>query len=73
MFYVVDMCISQSFNSQNLCFDIFYTIIGVMPDGTVRFKDSEGKDIFHFMGYVYVATIIQHDSFTPFIRPTWTL
>mmetsp|Transcript_54653 Transcript_54653/g.61083 ORF Transcript_54653/g.61083 Transcript_54653/m.61083 type:complete len:383 (+) Transcript_54653:85-1233(+) len=23
---------------------------GVMPDGTVRFKDSEGKDIFHFMG-----------------------
>lgn len=25
---------------------------GVMPDGTVRFKDSEGKDIFHFMGYV---------------------
>ena len=25
---------------------------GLMPDGTVRFKDSEGKDIFHFMGYV---------------------
>jgi Zn-dependent alcohol dehydrogenase len=25
---------------------------GVMPDGTSRFKDSEGKDIFHFMGYV---------------------
>ena len=23
-----------------------------MPDGTSRFKDSEGKDIFHFMGYV---------------------
>jgi S-(hydroxymethyl)glutathione dehydrogenase/alcohol dehydrogenase len=23
---------------------------GLMPDGTVRFKDSEGKDIFHFMG-----------------------
>mmetsp|Transcript_25159 Transcript_25159/g.53644 ORF Transcript_25159/g.53644 Transcript_25159/m.53644 type:complete len:384 (+) Transcript_25159:141-1292(+) len=23
---------------------------GVMPDGTSRFKDSEGKDIFHFMG-----------------------
>lgn len=26
---------------------------GLMPDGTVRFKDSEGKDIFHFMGYVF--------------------
>jgi thioredoxin-related protein len=26
--------------------------IGVMPDGTVRFKDKDGKDIFHFMGYV---------------------
>ena len=25
---------------------------GVMPDGTVRFKDGEGKDIFHFMGCV---------------------
>ncbi|KAG7350781.1 GroES (chaperonin 10)-like protein [Nitzschia inconspicua] len=23
---------------------------GVMPDGTVRFKDKDGKDIFHFMG-----------------------
>jgi S-(hydroxymethyl)glutathione dehydrogenase / alcohol dehydrogenase len=23
---------------------------GVMPDGTVRFKDSAGQDIFHFMG-----------------------
>mmetsp|Transcript_35359 Transcript_35359/g.43300 ORF Transcript_35359/g.43300 Transcript_35359/m.43300 type:complete len:396 (-) Transcript_35359:147-1334(-) len=23
---------------------------GVMPDGSVRFKDEEGKDIYHFMG-----------------------
>mmetsp|Transcript_57422 Transcript_57422/g.171291 ORF Transcript_57422/g.171291 Transcript_57422/m.171291 type:complete len:601 (-) Transcript_57422:118-1920(-) len=23
---------------------------GKMPDGTIRFKDSEGKDIYHFMG-----------------------
>mmetsp|Transcript_42144 Transcript_42144/g.101364 ORF Transcript_42144/g.101364 Transcript_42144/m.101364 type:complete len:385 (-) Transcript_42144:1407-2561(-) len=36
---------------------------GVMPDGTVRFKDSNGKDIYHFMGcstmaeYTVVAEI----------------
>ena len=23
---------------------------GVMPDGTVRFKDADGKPIYHFMG-----------------------
>ena len=23
---------------------------GKMPDGTVRFKDKDGKEIFHFMG-----------------------
>uniref|UniRef100_A0A7S1ZV05 S-formylglutathione hydrolase n=1 Tax=Ditylum brightwellii TaxID=49249 RepID=A0A7S1ZV05_9STRA len=23
---------------------------GIMPDGTIRFKDSEGKPIYHFMG-----------------------
>jgi len=23
---------------------------GIMPDGTTRFKDAEGKEIFHFMG-----------------------
>jgi hypothetical protein len=40
-----------------------------MPDGTVRFKDSEGKDIFHFMGYVAHVGInvaywgIPHDLF----------
>ena len=23
---------------------------GVMPDGTIRFKDKDGKPIYHFMG-----------------------
>lgn len=36
---------------------------GIMPDGTVRFHDKDGKDIFHFMGcstmseYTVVAEI----------------
>jgi hypothetical protein len=28
-----------------------------MPDGTVRFKDKDGKDIFHFMGYVTTSSL----------------
>ena len=46
-------CVFCQSPKTNLCPKIRSTQgAGVMPDGTSRFKDSEGKDIFHFMGYV---------------------
>ena len=29
---------------------VFLSQLGVMPDGTTRFKDKDGKPIYHFMG-----------------------
>lgn len=44
-------CVFCQSSKTNLCPKIRSTQgKGLMPDGTVRFKDSEGKDIFHFMG-----------------------
>lgn len=44
-------CIFCQSPKTNLCPQIRSTQgQGVMPDGTVRFKDADGKDIFHFMG-----------------------
>lgn len=44
-------CIFCMSDKTNLCPKIRSTQgQGVMPDGTVRFKDADGKDIFHFMG-----------------------
>jgi len=44
-------CIFCQSPKTNLCPKIRSTQgQGVMPDGTSRFEDSEGKDIFHFMG-----------------------
>jgi len=44
-------CVFCQSSKTNLCPKIRSTQgKGVMPDGTSRFKDSEGKDIFHFMG-----------------------
>jgi len=44
-------CIFCQSPKTNLCPKIRSTQgQGVMPDGTVRFKDSEGKPIYHFMG-----------------------
>jgi len=57
-------CVFCQSPKTNLCPKIRSTQgAGVMPDGTSRFKDSEGKDIFHFMGcstmseYTVVAEI----------------
>lgn len=44
-------CIFCQSSKTNLCPKIRGTQgKGVMPDGTVRFQDAEGKDIYHFMG-----------------------
>jgi S-(hydroxymethyl)glutathione dehydrogenase / alcohol dehydrogenase len=44
-------CIFCQSPKTNLCPKIRSTQgAGVMPDGTVRFHDKDGKDIFHFMG-----------------------
>jgi S-(hydroxymethyl)glutathione dehydrogenase/alcohol dehydrogenase len=44
-------CIFCQSPKTNLCPKIRSTQgQGVMPDGTVRFKDADGKPIFHFMG-----------------------
>jgi len=44
-------CVFCSSPKTNLCPAIRSTQgKGVMPDGTVRFRDSEGKPIYHFMG-----------------------
>jgi S-(hydroxymethyl)glutathione dehydrogenase/alcohol dehydrogenase len=44
-------CIFCQSPKTNLCPKIRSTQgQGVMPDGTVRFHDKDGKDIFHFMG-----------------------
>ena len=48
-------CVFCQSSKTNLCPKIRSTQgAGVMPDGTVRFHDQHGQDLYHFMGYVRI-------------------
>ena len=52
-------CVFCQSSKTNLCPKIRSTQgAGVMPDGTVRFHDQHGQDLYHFMGYVHTVVCI---------------
>ena len=66
-------CVFCQSPKTNLCPKIRSTQgAGVMPDGTSRFKDSEGKDIFHFMGYALKIRLEFNSETQQCVQPSLT-